>query len=595
VPKQEFRIAAKDDTRRAVDSAKKNFSGLNKSIGSAKKGLIAFGAAVGVAKVFELTKETAAAKDELGKMAGQLGLTVEQLSRFQFVAERSGIKSTEFNASLQRMERRLAEVAATGKGEAVGALDALGVSIDSLKKLSPDEQFLKLSDAMDGVENPSEKVRIAFKLFDSGGVKMIRAMEGGSEAIRGLMRESDRLGGTLSTQAATDFASFNDSLTNLDTAFDGLKIKISSVVAKPLTKFFNFLAFAIPDAAGTSVKSLEELDSKISDLDSRIAGGEKSRGQRLRRNLSSLKSEREEIVKNQNEIKRQTEFRRAASAEQLRIHQLNLAKAADERELEREKTTADSARLNMVRKYQDSIVTLSEDIQAVTDLSLPALIEERAIDDLTGKYAAIQDATIEHQMILDGVHAEHIQKRNEYEKATSAQKTAFVVKDLSTITGAFAGQSKKMFEITKGLSIAETLINTYNSATSAYKAMVGIPFVGPKLAVVAAAAAIAAGKANVDQIRAQKFQGQAHDGLDFVPRTGTFLLERGERVVKKEDNKKLSQAIDNGLGSGELTVNFNISALDSRSATDYIVDNQNIIISIIQNAYTDRGRAGPLG
>lgn len=47
---------------------------------------------------------------------------------------------------------------------------------------------------------------------------------------------------------------------------------------------------------------------------------------------------------------------------------------------------------------------------------------------------------------------------------------------------------------------AQALIDTYTAAEAAYKAVIGIPFVGPALAIAAAAAAIAAGLARVEQI-----------------------------------------------------------------------------------------------
>jgi hypothetical protein len=52
----------------------------------------------------------------------------------------------------------------------------------------------------------------------------------------------------------------------------------------------------------------------------------------------------------------------------------------------------------------------------------------------------------------------------------------------------------------KAIAIAQTGIDTYQSATAAYKAVVGIPVVGPFLAPVAAAAAIAAGLMSVKKI-----------------------------------------------------------------------------------------------
>lgn len=64
-------------------------------------------------------------------------------------------------------------------------------------------------------------------------------------------------------------------------------------------------------------------------------------------------------------------------------------------------------------------------------------------------------------------------------------------------------ENKKLAAIGKAAAIAQTIINTYQSATAAYAAMAGIPYVGPFLGAAAAAAAVVAGMANVQAIRSQ--------------------------------------------------------------------------------------------
>jgi len=77
----------------------------------------------------------------------------------------------------------------------------------------------------------------------------------------------------------------------------------------------------------------------------------------------------------------------------------------------------------------------------------------------------------------------------------------------------FAGQSekeqKKAFEIQKAANIAQATIDTFSSAQSAYKSVVGVPVVGPALAVAAAAAAITAGLLNIKKIASTTFESPA--------------------------------------------------------------------------------------
>lgn len=103
---------------------------------------------------------------------------------------------------------------------------------------------------------------------------------------------------------------------------------------------------------------------------------------------------------------------------------------------------------------------------------------------------------------------------------------------------ASGGKIKEFFELQKAFSIVETTIKTYQAAVDAYRAMVGIPVVGPALATAAAAAAIAFGLAQVATISRQTPPGYEKGGLirqgsgmrDDVP----IRVKRHEYVVRSE-------------------------------------------------------------
>lgn len=68
-------------------------------------------------------------------------------------------------------------------------------------------------------------------------------------------------------------------------------------------------------------------------------------------------------------------------------------------------------------------------------------------------------------------------------------------------------EQEKAFKTYKALAITQAIIDTISSAQGAYKSLVGIPFVGPFLAPVAAAAAVVAGIANVKAIQNEQLPG----------------------------------------------------------------------------------------
>ncbi|MDV0475438.1 phage tail tape measure C-terminal domain-containing protein [Klebsiella pneumoniae] len=81
------------------------------------------------------------------------------------------------------------------------------------------------------------------------------------------------------------------------------------------------------------------------------------------------------------------------------------------------------------------------------------------------------------------------------------------------------------------------------AALSAFTAWIGVPYVGPVVASTQAIAAAAAAGVFMTAIGAA-LHGQAHDGIDSVPETGTWLLQKGERVTTAKTSAKLDATLD---------------------------------------------------
>lgn len=81
------------------------------------------------------------------------------------------------------------------------------------------------------------------------------------------------------------------------------------------------------------------------------------------------------------------------------------------------------------------------------------------------------------------------------------------------------------------------------AALSAFTAWIGVPYVGPAVASTQAIAAAAAAGVFMTAI-GSALHGQAHDGIDSVPETGTWLLQKGERVTTAKTSAKLDATLD---------------------------------------------------
>ncbi|HCR8479130.1 TPA: SHOCT domain-containing protein [Shigella flexneri] len=115
---------------------------------------------------------------------------------------------------------------------------------------------------------------------------------------------------------------------------------------------------------------------------------------------------------------------------------------------------------------------------------------------------------------LNDFHAQGLIAEETYQQTLSAMDESYSL-DRAKATGAAFGNMASNIRSAlgeastayKAFAITQATIATYTSAVEAYKSTEAIPVVGPFLAPVAAAAAVAAGLANVGKIRSVREQG----------------------------------------------------------------------------------------
>ena len=121
------------------------------------------------------------------------------------------------------------------------------------------------------------------------------------------------------------------------------------------------------------------------------------------------------------------------------------------------------------------------------------------------------------------------------------QAASGISKIFGDIASAQDKDTERSFKLWKASAIAQGYVDTFSAAIGAYKSMVGIPVVGPGLAVAAAAAAMAAGIANIAKISSTKFEKKATGGLLNGPshNQGGILIEaEGDEYITAKDRVK---------------------------------------------------------
>ena len=236
----------------AVDKTKKGFgsvtSGLKKVTGAVFSMRTALVGVAGVAGFGLLVKSSLSATDSLAKTASKIGTTTEALSALRYAADITGVATTTMDMALQRFTRRTAE-AAKGTGEAKGAIRELGINAQELNRMPLDQRMLALADAFSGVKSESDRLRLAFKLFDSEGAALVNTLSLGREGLAELLGEAKALGAVMSSDAAQGVEDASDSLTKLKAITKGLRDQFVAALAPAIeslttrfTEFFKKIA-----------------------------------------------------------------------------------------------------------------------------------------------------------------------------------------------------------------------------------------------------------------------------------------------------------------------------------------------------------------
>ncbi|OQY70809.1 MAG: hypothetical protein B6D44_15245 [Ignavibacteriales bacterium UTCHB2] len=164
------------------------------------------------------------------------------------------------------------------------------------------------------------------------------------------------------------------------------------------------------------------------------------------------------------------------------------------------------------------------------------------------------------------------------------EQKAGVANAMGEIAGVFAKHTLAYQAFAK----AQALIDTYTAAQSAYKSLVGIPFVGPALAVAAAAAAIAAGLARVEQIGKVQIPGYALGGK--LPKGQTGFIEGYQNEIiapEKTFVEIFRQELRPQIYSNNVSSNYDLSGIkDSISKLNRLIEQ-----GIVARAYLDNREA----
>lgn len=224
------------------------------ALGSAlKSGLaVAAGAAAAAAGALGIAiKGAINDADDMSKAAAKLGIPIGELSQLRYAADLSGVSMDGLSTGVKKLSTTLND-AKNGSKSAVETLRQIGVSAtDASGNLKSSSAVIgEISDRFAMMPDGVEKSALAVKLFGKSGLDMIPMLNGGSEALRQMMAEADALGLTLTAETGRAAEQFNDNLSRISYAGQGVVTQLTATLAPALAVVSDGLVAAARGAVG---------------------------------------------------------------------------------------------------------------------------------------------------------------------------------------------------------------------------------------------------------------------------------------------------------------------------------------------------------
>lgn len=224
-----------------------------------------FGATLTVSAFNNWIKGSLESAASAGVFAEKIGLTVEELTTFRYIAGQAGASVQDLDSSMLRLNSRLG-AAIKGEGPAAKTLEKLNLNAKKLLDLSLEDRILAISKAMEGLTR-GEQLRALQNMAGDSARGLIKMFDMSKEEIQELSKNAEKLGYVYTTEMARNADMVLGQIGEIKGAFSNLSLQIineflpeiedffSSITAEDIEKATNIARIAIEDA-GTAVKAL---------------------------------------------------------------------------------------------------------------------------------------------------------------------------------------------------------------------------------------------------------------------------------------------------------------------------------------------------
>ncbi|EMM1580048.1 phage tail tape measure protein [Enterobacter hormaechei] len=195
-------------------------------------GAAAVTASLGVgAAGFQLLKSTSKQITETDRWAKSLRISTQELLAWQFAAEKAGVSGDQMADIFKDIGDKIGDAVLNKSGEAVDALNSLGLSAEKLSKVSPEKQLLAIGESLGKIGTNAEKTTILESLGNDLS-KLLPLFDNNNEKLKRFIDLAKDYGVAPDPSSIDDLVKVNQLFEDMEAQVAGLKMEIAAGLAK---------------------------------------------------------------------------------------------------------------------------------------------------------------------------------------------------------------------------------------------------------------------------------------------------------------------------------------------------------------------------
>lgn len=470
----------------------------------------------GLKKVWEVSAQVAELGDSIDKNSKKFLLSTQAYQKWMYIGEHYSFTIEQVGNAVVDLSKKVG----SGSEDVLAMLEEIGISAADAMTSTPEELFEMVVSGLQNMEDSTRKAYIADGLLGGAAKDLGAFLESNAEDAQALEKRMDELGGTMSDSLIGKSAEYQDSVTDLKYAWQGVKNDLAEETVPAMTEILNGLTQML---TGDFVEGLETAADGVADYLGAVAESVGNWAENIRQTLEDkLGVNLSPIV----DSPLFNPFSASPAAQQQRQAQQDAQLAFDDAmqyaKLGREGTIGD-----FFTGLWDNLVS-GEGFKALAGkASAPSM------DVLQGAYSYFLQQGGTQSDFLDQLRANYgADIQAQFEEYLQSQKAA-VDTATETYTTAVDGAAQAWNQSAADVSAA---------SSNAVDAM------------NAAADKIYSGRSVYGNAAGGLYGGFSHaSGLEFVPRDDyPARLHYGERVLTRQENEEYNA----GRSGGNNTINI---------------------------------------